>query len=127
MCVLLNCGESEPVLYVLVWKIFLSATWLHRPNLDHSQGDGLTNPMLITAFFASYGQLLFKDAHSDWLTWLILVGDVLPILIDCIIVISQYPGGCKYAYVSSFFPCTVILWNSLSAECLCLNYDLYCF
>ena len=97
MCVLLNCGESEPVLYVLVWKIFLSATWLHRPNLDHSQGDSLTNPMLITAFFASYGQLLFKDAHSDWLTWLILVGDVLPILIDCIIVISQYPGDCKYA------------------------------
>ena len=54
------------------------------------------------------------DVHLNWLTWfkfLILVGDLLAILRDCLIFFVTIPRCYKNFYINSFFPRTAELWN----------------
>ena len=63
------------------------------------------------------------DVHLNWLNWfyfLILEGGLLVILIDSMIFLSPFLD----VYVSSFFPYTARLWNSLPMEYFPLKYDL---
>ena len=55
---------------------------------------------------------------------LILEGDILVILIDCMIFFVTIPRCYKDVYVNSFFPRTGRLWNSLPIECFPLTFDL---
>ena len=85
----------------------------------------LLNPWLIFSI-----SITLVDVHLNWLNWfpfLILEGDLLVILMDCMIFFATIPRCYKDVYVNSFFPQTARLWNSLPIECFPLTYDLSSF
>ena len=89
----------------------------------------LLNPWLIVemqpAQVISIG-ITLVDIHLNWLNWflfLILQGDLLLILIDYMIFLSQFLDVTRMS-VNNFFPHTARLRNSLPLECFPLTCDL---
>ena len=85
-----------------------------------------------TFFFSltfDYGQLksFLQVFLQNWLIWfhfLLLVGGLQVILIDCMTFLSPFQDVTSNVYVTSFFPCIAMLWNSLPIECFPLTCNL---
>ena len=66
------------------------------------------------------------DVLLDWINWfhfLFLEGDQHVALIDCMIFLSPFLEVTRMS-ISSFFPCTARLWNSLPIKCFPLAYNV---
>ena len=60
----------------------------------------------------------------NWFNFLILEGDVLIILVDCMVFLSPFLYVLKISIVNCFLHRTAIIWNSLHIECFLLSCDL---
>ena len=66
------------------------------------------------------------DVLLDWINWfhfLFLEDDQHVVLIDCMIFLSPFLEVTRMS-ISSFFPCTARLWNSLPIKCFPLAYNV---
>ena len=75
---------------------------------------------------ASLSLFLEVDVHLKWLNWfhfLILVGGLLVILIDCMIFLSPFLDVTRMSMSTVSF-LTQLDWNSFPIECFPLTYDL---
>ena len=66
------------------------------------------------------------DVLQDWVNWfhfLLVDGGLLVILIDCIIFLLPLLDVTRMS-ISTVYPRTAGLWNSLPIECFPLNYNL---
>ena len=58
---------------------------------------------------------------------LIFEGDLIVIMIDCMIFLSPFLDVLRMIMSTFFFPCRATLWNPLPIECFSLIYDLNSF
>ena len=90
----------------------------------------LLNPWLIVEMYPAEVfsiDITLVDVHLNWINrfhFLVLKGDQLVIMTDCMIFQSPFLDVTRMSYVNSFFPHTARPWNSLPIECFPLTYDL---
>ena len=100
-----------------IWRTVGSSFVASLKPLAHFQ-----NEASLSLFFGYF----LVDVLQNWLKWfhfLFPVGGLLVILTDCMIFLSPFLDVTKMS-MSSFFPHTAKLWDSLPIECFPLTYNL---
>ena len=112
---------GAPSYYLLLLDKLQKRIWRTvRPSLAASL-EPLAHRWNVASLSLLY-RYYFGRCSSELAHFIFLVGDLLIILIDCMIFLSPFLD--VSVYVNSFFPCTATLWNYLSIEWFPLTCNL---